>query len=94
MGQKQKVNQLLFYVYLMQHQSGFSQGKMTSGIFSFKRMNQGLTNLRMKNAEITLFDSYLMDEFENFLTEVIQSMYACSIEVIHQPDSMFCDYCH
>jgi ATP-dependent helicase/nuclease subunit B len=93
LGQKHKVNQLLFYVYLIKKQPP-STPHLTSGIFSFKRMNQGLVNLIMGKEEITKFDVDLMQDFDTFLTGVVQSMYAHKSELKHSSDARFCEYCN
>jgi CRISPR/Cas system-associated exonuclease Cas4 (RecB family) len=93
LGKKHKVNQLLFYVYLMQGKD-LNTPHLTSGIFSFKRMNQGLLNLRMDKEEIIDFDETLMEAYTYFLNEVVQSMYASENEVRHNVESPYCEYCN
>lgn len=87
-----KANQLLFYAYL--YFKNHQKINIQSGIISFRNLNAGLINLKLKEGkEIVDFTPELFEEYEELLVAEIQSIYNTELMFEHKETAKYCMIC-
>ncbi|MEN8929303.1 MAG: PD-(D/E)XK nuclease family protein [Flavobacteriales bacterium] len=94
---KSKAFQLLFYGLLMEDSLAENE-QFTSGIISFKRLNNGLLELlfaegRAANKTTWHPTKIEREEFIGKLQELIQTIFDTSLTFEHNEKAKYCDYC-
>ncbi len=87
-----KANQLLFYAYL--YFKNHQKINIQSGIISFRNLNAGLINLKLKEDRKEIeFTAELFEEYEELLIAEIQSIYNTDLTFEHDDTALYCMIC-
>jgi ATP-dependent helicase/nuclease subunit B len=99
LDKKPKALQLLFYQYL--YYKDISKvnpntqigDKVTCGMYSLKKLNQGLVELEWEKNDLETLNQNCFDALESYLINWIEELYDTESIIIHNPKAKYCEFC-